>query len=62
MMVDLVDPSFRVPFHCRQLAPSNISGWDYSSVPELSVCVPSLQSKQYLYSASLPLPDMHHLT
>lgn len=36
-MVARVDPNFRVPFHCRQLAPSNISGWDYSSVPELSV-------------------------
>ncbi|KAG6333164.1 hypothetical protein ID866_5931, partial [Astraeus odoratus] len=32
-----VDPDFHVPFHCRQLAPSNISGWDYSSVPELVV-------------------------
>ncbi|KAI6046395.1 hypothetical protein EDC04DRAFT_2630597 [Pisolithus marmoratus] len=32
-----VDHSFRVPFHCRQLAPSDVPGWDYSSVPELVI-------------------------
>lgn len=28
---------FHVPFHCRQLAPSDVSGWDYSTVPELVI-------------------------
>jgi len=27
--------AFHVPFHCPQLAPIHIMGWDYSSVPEL---------------------------
>ncbi|KAF8547625.1 hypothetical protein OG21DRAFT_1472154 [Imleria badia] len=28
---------FHVPFHCAQLAPVHIAGWDYSSVPELVI-------------------------
>ncbi|KAH7926946.1 hypothetical protein BV22DRAFT_1007913 [Leucogyrophana mollusca] len=30
-----VDIDFPVPFHCPQLAPMSINGWDYSGVPEL---------------------------
>lgn len=32
-----VDTDFHVPFHCRQLAPSDVPGWDYSTVPELVI-------------------------
>ncbi|KAI6105070.1 hypothetical protein EDD16DRAFT_232142 [Pisolithus croceorrhizus] len=32
-----VDSDFHVPFHCRQLAPSDVAGWDYSTVPELVI-------------------------
>jgi len=32
-----VDSDFHVPFHCAQLAPVHIAGWDYTSVPELVV-------------------------
>ncbi|KAH7883162.1 fido domain-containing protein [Phlebopus sp. FC_14] len=32
-----VDPDFHVPFHCSQLAPVHILGWNYSGVPELVV-------------------------
>ncbi|KAF9243095.1 hypothetical protein BU15DRAFT_13396, partial [Melanogaster broomeanus] len=31
-----VDPHFHLPFHCPQLAPIHIPGWDYSAVPELA--------------------------
>ncbi|KAI6017524.1 hypothetical protein EDC04DRAFT_2744098 [Pisolithus marmoratus] len=46
-----VDHSFRVPFHCCQLAPSDVPGWDYSSVPEL-VILPE----------DMPLEDARALT
>ncbi|KAG8221349.1 indole-3-glycerol phosphate synthase-domain-containing protein [Butyriboletus roseoflavus] len=36
-MVMDVDSDFHVPFHCAQLAPVHIAGWDYTSVPELVV-------------------------
>lgn len=32
-----VDSDFHVPFHCSQLAPVHIAGWDYTTVPELVV-------------------------
>ena len=39
-----VEADFHVPFHCAQLAPVHIAGWDYTSVPELVVRLLSLFS------------------
>lgn len=33
--MDAAAAPFRVPFHCPQLAPSHIPGWDYSAIPAL---------------------------
>lgn len=34
---DMMDVDFHVPFHCAQLAPVHLPGWDYTSITELVV-------------------------
>lgn len=52
-----VDSDFHVPFHCPQLAPLHIAGWNYTSVRELVVSIPMFSPRLDLdldYPSPLP--------